>query len=667
MNQKKLKNSKKTIYGKIMLNVIILLITSLGVIGAVTSIMNYLSTQQTLNTTMEVTALLAADGIQNRLSASVNVVTEIGTISDLSDPAVSMDAKKAILEQKKETYGCEKTGIIATNGLDLFDGTNYGDYSFFTKALAGETAVSEPLPNEKTGKLEIFVVAPLWKGGIPDTTVTGAVYLVAQESYLNDIVKKINIGESGSAYILDNKGYTIAHRNAENVKNRENTINDAKTDSKLNAIAQLETQMVNGQAGYGSYTYGGVKKVLAFAPIPGTNGWSVGVNVEQKEFTTGTVLSIIATAVIFLLSLFAGIISIKKLAESIGKPISQCSERLNLLAQGDLSTPVPVIHNEDETGILAKATETIVVGLGKVLEDIIYVLHNMEQGNFAVKPQAVDYYIGDFEAILTGENEISNKLSEVFRELKEMAHHVSMGSTQLAESAQSLAEGATDQASSVEELLATVNDVTDKVVVNAEEAGKVGNDAKKMGEEARSNTEQMGRMIEAMERINEKSSQIANIIQSIESIANQTNMLSLNAAIEAARAGEAGKGFAVVAEEIRDLATQSASAVDNTRKLIVDTIKEVEEGNRIANATSEELNQLVAGLNHIVDVIESVGEASVYQADMMQEINQGIEAISGVVESNSAAAEECSATSEELSAQATGLDDLVNRFRYSES
>ena len=207
------------------------------------------------------------------------------------------------------------------------------------------------------------------------------------------------------------------------------------------------------------------------------------------------------------------------LARALGIPIKLCTERLQLLARGDLHSPVPEINREDENKLLADATGEIVATTRTIIEDIYYVMDAMGDGNFAVHTNARESFVGDFAAILDSERKIAKKLSETVTGIQQAATQVTAGSSQLSESAQNLAEGATDQASSVEELLATVTDVTDRVVKSSEEASAVGKNAEKMGEEAKESTRQMERMREAMQRISEKSAQISGVIESIEAIA----------------------------------------------------------------------------------------------------------------------------------------------------
>lgn len=656
------KKRNKTIRGKIQFHVILLMLISLFVLGTISIILNLSSTNQTLEDSMKEAAELAADLASNRLLASQNLVQEIGCTSELSSSKVSLEDKVTIMQQKIDTYSCERGSIIGLDGKDIFSKEDFSTFKFYEAGILGENYISSPIMNEQSGKMEIFISAPLWEGGIPGTKVKGVVYLVPEELYLDDIVRDINVSENGSAYILDSTGTTIAHKNHENVVSMENTARDAESDSSLKVLAGIEKSMTEGKSGFNTYSYGGKTKFLAYAPISATDGWSIGVNAPTGDFLGSTIFGIIITIIVVIISVIIAALRVRGIAESIGKPVKACADRLLLLAEGNLQAPVPQIQNEDETGILAASTETIVSGLTAVIGDITYILENMSNGNFDIHSKEVEYYVGDFARILEAERKINHKLSETLLNIKDAANQVSVGSNQLAENAQSLAEGATDQASSVEEIFAAVSTVTDQAVKNSADAEYTGKEAMQMQTEAVNSTNQMQQMMEAMKKINDKSSQIENIIQKIEDIAAQTNLLSLNASIEAARAGEVGRGFAVVAGEIGALASQSAGAVVDTRRLIEDTITEVEAGNRIVNETNETLGKFVEGLQNIVEEVKKVSTASSQQAGMMQQLNTGIEQISNVIQSNSAAAEESSATSEELSAQASTLDNLVNQF-----
>ena len=231
---------------------------------------------------------------------------------------------------------------------------------------------------------------------------------------------------------------------------------------------------------------------------------------------------------------------------------------------------------------------------------------------------------------------------------------------------QALAEGATDQAGAVEELTATVESVSGIAETGAQTAADAYQNVLTAVDNAGKSREDLKALTDAMERISSTSMEIQNIIGSIEDIASQTNLLSLNASIEAARAGEAGKGFAVVADQIGKLAGDSAKAAVNTRDLIEKSLQEIENGNQITEKTVAALNEILEAMNSFADVAKTSSTNSSEQADMLKQIEQGIEQISGVIQSNSASAEETSATSQELSAQSEGLKNLVGRFKLAE-
>jgi len=373
------------------------------------------------------------------------------------------------------------------------------------------------------------------------------------------------------------------------------------------------------------------------------------------------VLSIVLVvlAVVFTISLCANVA--KALPTSIIVPINELQAAVRKLKAGEFDVEI-TYDEQDEIGELAEDLRQTCAQMQTVVSDAGYLLGEMAEGRFNVSTEVEDSYVGDFKVLVTGMEKLSVQMDDTLRQIREASERVMLGSEQLADSAQELAEGATNQAGAVEELTATIENVTNISEESAENAVKAATSAKEAAEDAKKSREGIGQLTSAMERITETSREIENIIAAIEDIASQTNLLSLNASIEAARAGEAGRGFAVVADQIGKLAADSAQSAVTTRELISKSLVEVEDGNRIVEQTIESIDTVLANMDAFAGMASGAAEASKVQADMLKQVEAGIDQISIVVQNNSAAAQETSAVSEELSTQSVGLEEMVSHF-----
>lgn len=389
------------------------------------------------------------------------------------------------------------------------------------------------------------------------------------------------------------------------------------------------------------------------------NGCNDSAQQSYNTYTFGVIL-IIAIVVVCLI---IGFIVAFAATRSIVIPLQQTRKILGEVSNGSLSVEMNY-KSKDEFGELSKDVNSFVDSLKIIIQDEIELLLEMADGNFDITSKVTERYVGDYAPILESLRAINRKLGDAMSAIADSTEQVSAASNQMAEEAQNLSEGAQEQASTVEELFAAAEVAAEKAAEGAEKAEAASNDAQTVSNRAENSNHRMEQMMNAMEKINSTAAEIATIIQTIEGIASQTNLLSLNASIEAARAGEAGKGFAVVADEIGKLALQSSEAAGNTRKLIEAAVDEVRYGDKIAKETAEELFAVTEGVANIVTVTIEVKENCENQAAAMKQIDEGVSVISRVVESNSAAAEESSAASEELAAHAENLRNQMSAFRF---
>jgi len=633
------------------------------ILGIITSVLSYISSISAVSKTINSSSDLAASYVAAALEEYVAIAYETGTNVKLADPGTSVIEKAAVMRQKISDYGFDRGFLLNEKGIDLLTGVDLSNRDYFQEGMKGNTYISTPAYSSVTNSVSFAVAAPLWEGGVPDTTPVGVVVYIPDGESLNNIMRSIQVGKGGTAFMIDSNGITIGDINSE-IVGVENCLTLGDTDSRLRKFSNICKKMVAGENGTGSYSYGGVTKVVAYSPIPGSNGWSIGVTAVRNNFLGMFYLSLALTVIFVILFTVVGVKNGMRLGKMVAKPITVVVERLELLAQGDLHSKTPVPETNDETAVLMNCLSETVQDLKKVISDISSNLAELSDGNFRISIN--ETYKGDFAEISESFRGIVSALSDAMKNIDSNAECVRGGAVDLAGAAQSLAEGATDQASAVEELTAMMTDISEKIQVNAKNAVKVKGIVDNMNSQVIESNKQMQFNTDAMTKIREASDKIAQIISSIEEIADQTNLLALNASIEAARAGEAGRGFAVVATQVGALADQSSEAARNTKDLIQSAITAIEEGTRLTKSTAESLIAVVDNAKIVNESIAEIAAASDNQAEAVAQITEGINQIAFVVESNSATSEESAASSQELSNQADLLKALVGKFRYFE-
>lgn len=522
---------------------------------------------------------------------------------------------------------------------------NVDTYKFYKEAYANST-----LQMEIRKDIQLVGKYILWSMTTDDTGSTQS-YLNSAQKYADQVGKNVTTLE---------KSYNDKKKVAE--------LKDAIEELKKQRVALMELAQQNKNdealALFNSDYNDATEKLQDILVDIG----KVASAEAKSQYTSARVTGIVSIILMILIGTGAVAFSTVIRTTITGimlKPIQKLEGAAEKLKAGQLDVEINY-DSPDELGKLAGNFRQACKTLEVIVQDTSYLLGEMAEGNFNVSSNNAQIYIGNFRQQYESISKLKHELSDTLTQINEASEQVASGSGQLAGGAQALAEGATDQAGAVEELTATVESVSGIAESSAESASGAYQMVRTAVEQADQSREELQALTNAMERISSTSQEIQNIIGSIEEIASQTNLLSLNASIEAARAGEAGKGFAVVADQIGKLAGDSAQAAVNTRDLIEKSLQEIENGNQITEKTVAALNKILESMNDFANAVKGASESSTEQANMLKQIEQGIEQISSVVQSNSAAAEETSATSQELSAQSEGLKNLVGRFKLAE-
>lgn len=350
----------------------------------------------------------------------------------------------------------------------------------------------------------------------------------------------------------------------------------------------------------------------------------------------------------------------KNIVNSIMLPLGEIEKVAAELTQGNLHSQLDY-HSDDEIGQLAHNLRKSIRILSSYVDDIGHSMKEFSKGNFAVQPEVE--WKGDFVDILNSFVAFENSMSDTVIGIQRAANEVSGGAGQVAESSNDLAQGATDQAAVVEELTASITNVAEQIDKNAESTKNISTSVDNLGKEIVTSNARMQDMVESMNEINEASQQIDQIIATINEIASRTNLLALNASIEAARAGEAGKGFAVVADQVTVLAENSAKAAKESAVLISNSVSAVERGMVIANETAGKLEKVADNSKQITVDVNYIAETLKAQTDVIHQINEGVNQINDVVQTNSATSQECVAASQQMSSEAENLKNLIRELR----
>lgn len=651
-------NNAHSIRFKITLLAIVpLLIVSLLLLGYAL-IGGLRSTVSTLKASISETADISALAVQNQLDVYEAAVREAASHELFQDENFDSEQAMELLNGMKERYGFQRVGYTDANGINQ-KGSDFSERQYFHNCrdtLASVT--SDPYASkDNEGALSVLFCAPIVRNG----QFCGIVYGASDAELFTDIIKDVIVGEHGKNFILDSSGTIIAHTDDALATSLTNYITEAQTDASVSAYADATSKMLDTQSGILLYRDNGSYRFASYAPIAKGSGWVLAVTVNAMDFLRGQLAGLFVLLIVSVAIIIVSMLLIAKTARRMAAPISNCTKRMELLAEGDLTSDVAHCSANDETGLLVASTQRNIQHLNSMIGSISESLEQMASGDFT--HTTTGDFRGDFAPIQRSLNNILQSMRTVLTEIDKTAKVLSDISSQVVDASSMLNTGVQNQNMLVSEIRSAFDSMKENIRANAENTNNVVALSSKTQDDVKFSRSEMQHLLDAMGEMSALSKEMQSITAVVSDIAFQTHILSINAAIEAAAAGDAGKSFGVVSNEIGRLAAQSGESADKISELIERIAASIQNSQDLTKNVSDSFTTVSDITSTVEQHISEISASSEEQAAWIDSVTEKMDTISAEVQNTSASATRASEISEQLREEADKLKEHIHTFR----
>ena len=613
------------------------------------------STNTVVLDNMQITARIAAQDISANLHLLTERMHDLALEDVFSNPASTPEEKQTRLTQASLQIEFVWLSAYDVNGNKLFgDETapaSIADTGYYADLTETQNIVIGD-PYYENDIVQLCVGAPFKE----DDEVTG--YLIGSYKYdvLNDVLSLLILGNTGSSLLLNEEGMVIGDLNLQNIIDKK-TYQDVFPTAKTN---RLWEDILSAQTGSALMKLDEYRYYVGYTPIPGTN-WTLFIHAPQWEFLDTVVKTLEFCIAGSLILLFIAMIIIVPLASRTSHSLSSATKRLQALANGNLTDEVTLSNSNDETRILTQALSQTITSLNDYIQNIQNSLGSLSHGDYTI--QIPDNFTGDFTSIHDSLMNITDSLNQTMQKMNQSSIDVNRNANTVSNFAKRLTDGAINQSALLEELEQNMLAITESIEKNKDNVLQMETCSENAEEKTSLGNKYMNSMLETMEQIHDAVDEISKISRMVEKISLQTNLLSFNASIEASRAGEAGKGFAVVAQEIGQLSTQTAEALQQTSTIISDAVTIIEKGLHTAKDTATAFQEIREVSKHYHEISNRLADTVSEQTSSVTYVNKNLDSLKDINDSNQVLAEETSKMAANSLKQSESLKRYVSQVK----